>query len=52
MDNFGHLEIKVFGNKGNLKLSPDYDEAYQNSLINKAQNNWKGIYPDRWLNDL
>ncbi len=35
-----------------IDFSPDYDEAYLNSLINKAKSNWQGIDPDRWLNDL
>ncbi len=44
--------------KNSLKLlhlidfEPKYDDQYLNSLIHKAKNNWKGINPDNWLNNL
>ncbi|MBN1950819.1 MAG: hypothetical protein JW801_06420 [Bacteroidales bacterium] len=35
-----------------LDFEPKYDDQYLNSLIHKAKNNWKGINPDEWLDNL
>ncbi|MFW5803941.1 MAG: hypothetical protein ACOCWG_01770 [bacterium] len=35
-----------------IKFTPKYDADYLNALIIKAKNNWKGVNPDKWLNNL
>lgn len=35
-----------------ISFEPKYDDEYLKSLIHKAKNNWKGINPDEWLNNL
>ena len=35
-----------------VDFTPKFDEIYLNSLIKKAKNNWNGINPDEWLNEI
>lgn len=43
MDKFGHIEIRVLGNKGNLKLSPDNYDVKE--IISMLQNIEDLLYP-------
>ncbi len=43
MDKFGHIEIRVLGNKGNLKLSPDNYDVKE--IISMLQNVEDLLYP-------
>ena len=35
-----------------IDYDPLFDESYLNALISKAKNNWKGIDPNDWLQNL
>ncbi len=35
-----------------IDYKPKYDDDYLDELIIKAKNNWKGVNPDEWLNNL
>ncbi len=43
MDKFGHIEIRVLGNKGNLKLSPDNYDVKE--IVSMLQNIEDLLYP-------
>jgi hypothetical protein len=43
MDKFGHIEIRILGNKGNLKLSPDNYDVKE--IISMLQNIEDLLYP-------
>jgi hypothetical protein len=48
----GEIDKKTLKLKQLIDFTPKYDDNYLNALIHKAKNSWKGINPDKWLNNV